>query len=81
MGGPDLLSEGQRQLARRIATLAISCEKMEGEAAQGNAIDLVVYGTLTDRLGRALQRLGLKRVPKNVTPTLADYLQQQQLAE
>jgi hypothetical protein len=68
LGGPDLLSEGQRQLARRIATLSIACEKMEGEAALGNDIDLVVYGTLTDRLGRALQRLGLRRQQRNITP-------------
>src|SRR5262249_27101377 len=73
--GHDGLSEGQRQLARRCATIAIACERMEGEAAQGNEIDLDAYGQLTDRLGRALQRLGLKRQARNVTPTLADYLQ------
>jgi hypothetical protein len=55
------LSEAQRQLARRCATIAIACEKMEGEAAAGNDINLEVYGTLTDRLGRCFQRLGLKR--------------------
>ena len=54
LGGADLLSEGQKQLARRCATIAIECEKMEGEAAQGRDIDLFTYGTLTDRLGRAL---------------------------
>ena len=68
LGGADLLSEGQKQLARRCATIAIACEKMEGEAAQGREIDLDAYGQLTDRLGRALQRLGLKRQPRNVTP-------------
>jgi hypothetical protein len=61
MGGAGLLSEGQRQLARRCATIAIACERMEGDAAAGNEIDLDVYGTLTDRQGRAFQRLGLKR--------------------
>jgi hypothetical protein len=55
------LSEAQRQLARRCATIAIACERMEGEAAAGNEINLVVYGMLTDRLGRCFQRLGLKR--------------------
>jgi hypothetical protein len=74
LGGADLLSEGQRQLARRCATIAIACEKMEGEAAAGNEIDLDVYGTLTDRLGRAFHRLGLKRQPRDVTPTLSEYL-------
>jgi hypothetical protein len=41
---------------------------MEGEAALGNEINLDAYGTLTDRLGRALQRLGLKRHPRDITP-------------
>src|SRR5262249_17994781 len=53
LGGPDLLSEAQRQLARRAATISIACEKLEGEAAAGAVIDLELYGRLTDRLGRA----------------------------
>jgi hypothetical protein len=66
LGGADLLSEGQRQLARRCATISIACERMEGEAAGGNPIDLDVYGTLTDRLGRTFQRLGLKRQSREI---------------
>jgi hypothetical protein len=57
----DTLSEGQKQLARRAATIAIICEKMEGEAAAGHDINLDQYGALTDRLGRTFDRLGLKR--------------------
>ena len=76
LGGADLLSEGQRQLARRAATISLACERMEGEAAAGEPINLELYGRLTDRLGRALQRLGLERKPRDVTPTLADYLAQ-----
>jgi hypothetical protein len=71
------LSEGQRQLARRCATISIACERMEGEAARGAEIDLETYGTLTDRLGRAFQRLGLKRQPRDVT-SLGDILRQGQ---
>jgi hypothetical protein len=74
LGGADYLSEGQRQLARRAATISLECEKLEARAVGGNQIDLDVYGQLTDRLGRAFQRLGLKRVPKDVTPTLTEYL-------
>jgi hypothetical protein len=76
LGGADLLSEGQKQLARRCATISIACERMEGEAALGNEIDLDAYGTLTDRLGRALQRLGLKRIAKDITPSLADIMRE-----
>ena len=58
LSGPEGFSEGQRQLARRAATISIACEKLEGAAAAGAAIDLELYGRLTDRLGRAFQRLG-----------------------
>ena len=47
--------------------MSIACERLEGDAAAGEAFDLDVYGQLTDRLGRCLQRLGLKRVPRDVT--------------
>ena len=60
------LSEGQRQLARRAATISIECEKMEGEAAAGAPFNVVTYGMLTDRLGRVLERLGLRRQPRLV---------------
>ena len=74
LGGVDLLSEGQKQLARRAATISIACEKMEGEAAAGRDIDLEEYGRLTDRLGRAFQRLGLRRQARTIEPSLSDIL-------
>jgi hypothetical protein len=74
LGGADLLSEAQRQLIRRCAMLSVECEKMESAGVAGATIDLESYGQLTDRLGRAFQRLGLRRVPRDVTPTLAEYL-------
>jgi hypothetical protein len=82
LSGPAGLSEGQRQrqLARRCTTIAIACERMEGEAARGNSIDLEAYGMLTDRLGRAFARLGLKRQARDVTPTLQDYLRSRERA-
>jgi hypothetical protein len=80
LSGPAGLSEGQRQLARRCATIAIARERMEGEAARGNSIDLEAYGMLTDRLGRAFARLGLRRQARDVTPTLQDYLRSRERA-
>jgi hypothetical protein len=73
LSGPEGLSEGQRQLARRATTIAIACERLEGEAAAGNEINLEVYGALTDRLGRCFQRLGLRRRARNVTPDPLSY--------
>jgi hypothetical protein len=76
VAGPGELSEGQRQLARRCATLSITCEKLECDAAAGMPIDFEEYGKLTDRLGRALSRLrGIRRhSPRDVTPPLDAYL-------
>jgi hypothetical protein len=67
LGGREGLSEGQRQLARRAATISIQCEKLESVAVSGDDINLEVYGTLTDRLGRCFQRLGLKRQQREVS--------------
>jgi hypothetical protein len=76
LGGHDGLSEGQRQLARRCAMLAVECEKIEALGVAGEAIDLEAYGQLTDRIGRAFQRLGLKRTARDVSPTLNDLLRE-----
>jgi hypothetical protein len=59
---------------RRATTIAVQCELMEADAANGLAIDLDAYGTLTDRLGRCVSRLGIKRVARDLPPTLQQYL-------
>ena len=77
LGGHDGgLSEGQRQLARRAATISLACERMEGEAAAGAAINLEEYGRLTDRLGRCFQRLGLRRQARQILPDPLEYARQ-----
>jgi hypothetical protein len=73
LGGVDHLSEGQKQLIRRAATLSIMVEAMEADAVRNLAFE--AYGVLCDRLGRCLQRVGLERKPRDVTPTLQSYLQ------
>ena len=74
LGGVDRLSEDQKQIARRCAMLSVECEIMESAAVAGQPFDLDVYGKLTDRLGRAFQRLGLKRIMHDVTTDLGAYL-------
>ncbi|HEY8033221.1 MAG TPA: hypothetical protein VIF02_12810 [Methylocella sp.] len=74
VGGHESLSEGQKQLCRRAATLSFTAECMEVDAVSGKAFDIDLFGQLTDRLGRCLQRLGLERKTKDVTPTLQSYL-------
>jgi hypothetical protein len=76
MGGAEHLSEGQRQLCRRAATISIIAESMEADAVGNKTFDIDVYGQLTDRLGRCFQRLGLERRAKPVNDdsnALLDY--------
>src|ERR1700757_1148772 len=75
LGGMDLLSEGQKQLARRAAMLSAEAERLEALAARNerpsrenwkedlaNKFDVDTYGQLCDRLGRVFRRLGLERI-------------------
>src|ERR1700692_1230032 len=74
LGGHAHLSEGQKQLIRRAATLSIMSESVEADFIRNLAFDGEAYGVLCDRLGRCLQRLGLERKARDVTPTLQSYL-------
>jgi hypothetical protein len=74
LGGVDRLSEAQKQLAQRCGFLSLQCEQLEAACLAGDPIALDMYGQLTDRLGRNLQRLGLKRVQHDITPDLKDYI-------
>ena len=74
LGGADMLSEGQRQLARRAAMMSVECEALEAKSVAGGEIDLDTYGALSDRIGRAFHRLGLKRVPRDTGPSLQDII-------
>ena len=45
------------------------------DAVGGKAFDIDLFGQLTDRLGRCLQRLGLERKLRDVTSDLKSYLE------
>ena len=66
LGPRDGLSEAQRSLCRRVATLEIQLEQFEGQLSKGEDIDLGLYRDLTGTLARTLTAMGLKRVAKPV---------------
>jgi hypothetical protein len=75
LGGHDVLSAGEQQLIRRCAMISVQCELMEQQAIAGAPLDAIAYGTLTGHLARTLSLLGLKRQPRDMTPTLRDYIE------
>lgn len=68
------LTEAQRHLIARAATLAIWCEAREAELAQGNDFDAGAYATIANSLRRLLTDLGLERQMRDAAPTLEQYL-------
>lgn len=81
LGGADLLSQGQYQLIRRAALLSAESERLEALWSRGlegehqdEPFNIDRYAVLTNALGRTLDRIGLARVPRDMTPSLDAYI-------
>ena len=66
-GGASVLSEGQKSLCRRAATLEVNLEQLEAAMSSGQGVDLDVYNRLSGNLRRILETLGLERKVKDVS--------------
>lgn len=77
LGGESEISEAERSLIRRAATLATELERLEAQFAAAGAADpetLDLYGRQAGTLKRILEGIGLRRRPRDVTPDLRDYI-------
>jgi hypothetical protein len=74
-GGADQLAEARLQLIRRFSAAAVIAESMESRLANGEAIDIAEHALLCSTLVRIAQRIGINRLPKDMTPDLRDYLE------
>ena len=77
LGGEAAVSEAEKSIIRRAATLTVELERLEArfaQAGEASADDLDLYQRAAGNLRRLLEAVGLKRRPRDVTPTLAEYL-------
>jgi hypothetical protein len=81
LGGASALSECQLSLVRRMATLEIELEKMEGELAEGKPVSLDLYGRLSGHLRRLVETAGVRRVKKDKVPTIHAYVRRERERE
>jgi hypothetical protein len=83
LGGDDLVSESEQRLIRRAAMITVLLENYDKKFAandgQATSAELLEYGRSSNTLRRLLESLGLKRVSKDVTPTVSEYLRSKQL--
>jgi hypothetical protein len=79
LGGESHLSELQRQLSRRAASLSVVAESLEADLVRDREIDIMLLGMVADRLRRIGDALGRQRVARPVndgSSALADYFAQ-----
>ena len=72
-GGETNVSEVQRQLISKFATLALQLELLEIAALAGQSIDCDLFGRVSGHLRRLGETLGVDRIARSV-PTLQEYL-------
>lgn len=84
-GGEDAVSAAEHSIIRRIAAVTIELELLEQRFATSEsgatAVDLDLYLRAANSLRRMLEAVGLKRVARDVTPMLQDYLNRPAFAE
>jgi hypothetical protein len=76
LGGDDAVSEAERSIIRRVATLTVELERMEaGFAVAGEAQpdQLDLYQRTANSLRRLLEAIGLQRRQRDVTPDPLEY--------
>ncbi len=77
LGGFENLSQAKIAIVKRAATLQVELESQETRLANGDApkgFSLVEFAQVANGLRRLLETVGIKRVPRDVTPTLAEIL-------
>jgi hypothetical protein len=85
LGGEDNCSEAEKALVRRASCLIVELEHLEMKfaLAEDGAEEgqLKTYQMTVNTLRRTLESLGLKRRARDVTPTLAEYVELHGVAE
>jgi len=74
MGGLDQCSEIKLALLRRLAACTVQAELLEAKVVAGEPVNVSELCTLASTALRLSARVGIERVSKDVTPSLADYL-------
>lgn len=74
LGGVDRLAIAEQQLIQRAVIIATIAEDLEAKWLSGEPIDTAMLCTLGNAQRRLLEAVGLRQIPRNVTPELRDYL-------
>lgn len=70
----DDIAEVRKHLIRRFAACACMAEEIEAAVAMGEKYDTDEHAKLVSSLVRLANKIGLDRIPRDVSPTLDGYL-------
>jgi hypothetical protein len=73
-GGDEVCSESRKQLIRRFAAAACMAEQLEARLVDGERIDIAEHALLCSTMVRVARQIGVARIARDITPTLATYL-------
>jgi hypothetical protein len=77
LGGEDSVSEAEKSIVRRAATLTVELERLEQAfalAGEAEPAQIDLYQRTANSLRRLLESVGLERRAKDLTPSLEQYL-------
>jgi hypothetical protein len=74
LGGEAQLSTVQKHLVEAFAGAAIHVQDKNARLLLGEEVDIVEHCQAISTLVRVAQRIGLRRVARNITPDLSNYL-------
>ena len=80
LGGDDRLSTVQKHLVEAFAGVALAVNDLNARLLLGEEIDLLEQSQAVSTMVRVAQRIGIRRVARDVSPTLADILRSEEEA-
>jgi hypothetical protein len=81
LGGEGQLATGERQIIQRAALLGCLAEDLEARWLSGEPIDPGALCAIGNAQRRLFEAVGLRRQPRDVTPSLAQYVERMGAAE
>jgi hypothetical protein len=77
LGGEDRLSTVQKHLVECFAGCAIAVSDINARLLSGGEVDLLELAQMTSTLVRVATRIGVKRIPREIGPSLSDLIDEE----
>ena len=74
LGGQDQLSTVQRHLVEAFAGAAVHVHDLNARLLLGQEVDILAHSQAISTMVRVASRIGVRRVARDVTPSLHEYL-------